>query len=162
MTLTKYNKHGNRGLPILFESFFNDDFVLLPDFIAKSHMNKGFPSFIGTSNMNKGIPAVNTKETDSGFEIELAAPGMSKEDFNVSLENGVLTISSEKNTSTNEENDGYVLREFGYSSFSRSFTLPENVSEEDIKAKYENGILRLELPKIEKAKKKSPKLIEIL
>lgn len=148
MTLIKYNKNGTRGLPTLFESFFNDDFGLFPDFIKASQMNRG-------------IPAVNTKETESGYEIEVAAPGMDKGDFVVNLEDNVLTVSSEKQTSKNEEDDGYTLKEFSYNSFSRSFTLPDSADGEKISAKYENGILKLELPKIKDAKK-SPKMIEVL
>lgn len=144
MTLIKKD---NR-LPSLFESFLNDEFGIFPDFIKTSHMNKG-------------IPAVNTKETDGGYEIELAAPGLDKGDFKVNLDNDILTISSENKTSKEEEEDGYTRREFSYNSFSRSFTLPENADGENISAKYENGILKLELPKMEYAKK-SPKLIEVL
>ena len=148
MTLVKHNKNATRGLPTLFESFFSDDFGL-------------FPEFIRTSHMNKGIPAVNTRETSSGYEIEVAAPGMDKNDFVVKLDDNVLTISSEKQTSKKEEDDGYTLKEFSYNSFSRSFTLPDNSDGEKISAKYENGILKLELPKVKDAKK-SPKMIEVI
>lgn len=145
MTMTKYRR-GN--IPTLFESLFKDDFGT-------------FPEFISTSHMNKGLPAVNAKETDVSYEIELVAPGMNKEDFKVSIDDGVLKISSEVENKVSEEGDGYILREFSHKSFSRSFGLPENSNGEKVEAKYENGILKLEVPKLEETKK-SPKLIEVL
>lgn len=148
MTLIKIKKNGNRGLPTLFETFVDEDFGI-------------FPNFIRAAQMNKGIPAVNTKETDKGYEIELAAPGMDKSDFDVNLNENVLIISSKKETSKNQEDDGYTLKEFSYNSFSRSFTLPKDANGEKISAKYENGVLKLELPKLKEAKK-SPKMIEVL
>src|SRR5690606_30001297 len=86
-------------------------------------------------------------EHEKNFEIELAAPGMKKEDFNITVENGVLTISSEKEEKKEETEKNYTRKEFSYSSFTRSFTLPENVSEDEIKAHYENGILKLVVAK---------------
>lgn len=108
------------------------------------------------------VPAVNVKETDNGFEIELAAPGMTKKDFNITVDNHVMTISSEKKEEKKEEKDtDYTRREFSYSSFSRSFTLPENVVEDDIKATYEEGILKLNMGKKVFGPSKVRKAIEV-
>ena len=96
-------------------------------------------------------PSVNVKDMDEGFEIQVAAPGMKKEDFTVNLERNVLTISSEKQTQ-NEEKDkdgNFSRREFNYSSFRRSFTLPEAVEHENIEAAYEDGLLKITVPKKE-------------
>jgi HSP20 family protein len=113
------------------------------------------------SNTNTTLPAVNIKENDNGFEVEMAVPGMSKDDFRINLENNTLCISSEKKTE-NEKNEGnYSRKEFSYQSFSRSFTLPLSADEGSIKAKYENGILKVEIPKREESKPKPPKTIEI-
>ena len=91
------------------------------------------------------------KELDSGFEIQVAAPGIKKEDFKINLERNVLTISSESKTENEEkdENGAFTRREFNYSSFSRSFTLPEMAEPEKIDAAYEDGILKIMVPKKE-------------
>lgn|SRR5690554_3702428 len=104
------------------------------------------------------VPAVNLVESDNSYEIHMAAPGLKKEDFKISLENKVLTISSEKSTESEELEDKFTRKEYSYSSFSRSFTLPENTDIEGIEAKYENGELRLNLPKKEKT---TDRLIEV-
>jgi HSP20 family protein len=106
---------------------------------------------------------VNIKETKDGFEVEMAAPGMKKNDFKIELENNMLTISSET-TNQNIENEGdrYSRREYSYQSFQRSFTLPrEVVDSEKINAKYEDGVLKLMIPKKEEAKQKPPRQILI-
>lgn len=97
------------------------------------------------------IPSVNVKEEENGFEIQVAAPGIKKQDFKINLDRNVLRISSE-NKSENEEvdKDGkFTRREFNYSSFSRSFTLPEQVETDRIEATYEDGILKVSVPKKE-------------
>jgi len=97
------------------------------------------------------LPSVNVKEHEAGFEIQVAAPGIKKEDFKINLERNVLTISSERQ-SENEEKDNngaFTRREFNYSSFSRSFTLPEVVEADRIEASYEDGILKIDVPKKE-------------
>jgi HSP20 family protein len=91
----------------------------------------------------QNIPAVNVKESDKNFEIELAAPGYNKNDFRVSMEEGVLTISAEREQQDEKNMDKYTRREFGYTSFTRSFNLPKNVDENDVKASFENGVLKL-------------------
>lgn len=103
--------------------------------------------FFDSDLLQTSVPAVNVVEHEKNFEIELAAPGMKKEDFNITVENGVLTISSEKEEKKEETEKNYTRKEFSYSSFTRSFTLPENVSEDEIKAHYENGILKLVVAK---------------
>lgn len=109
----------------------------------------------------QSIPAVNVKESDSGFEIEVAAPGLTKKDFKVNVDNGVLTISSEKEEEKEQKEKDYTRKEFSYSSFSRSFTLPENVNEEEVKASYQDGILKLNVPKKSITVSKSKKAIEV-
>lgn len=109
----------------------------------------------------QSLPAVNVKETDKTFEIEVAAPGRSKKDFNISAENGVLTISSETKEEKEEKQDNFTRKEFNYSSFSRSFTLPDNANEDDIKANYADGILKLEVAKKVIGQPKSRKEIEV-
>lgn len=93
------------------------------------------------------VPAVNISEDDKKFEIEFAAPGMRKEDFKVNIENGVLRVSAERKEEKEEKKKNYTRQEYSYNSFSRSFTLPENAKEEDIKANYQDGVLRLNVAK---------------
>lgn len=108
------------------------------------------------------LPAVNISEDDDNFEVEVAAPGLKKDDFKINLENNLLTISGE-HKEENEEKEGKKIsrREFNYTSFNRSFTLPETVEADNIQAKYQDGVLRLTLPKKEEAKKQPPKQIKI-
>jgi len=107
------------------------------------------------------LPKVNIKEDDNGFEVEMAAPGMQKADFNIELDNNLLTISSEKKEDNKEDEGKYARREFAYRSFQRSFTLPDSADEAKIGANYKNGILRISIPKKEEAKPKPPKSISI-
>ena len=109
----------------------------------------------------QSVPAVNVKETDKNFEIEVAAPGLTKKDFKISVDNGVLTISSEKKEEKEQKESGYSRKEFSYSSFSRSFSLPENVNEDDVKANYENGLLKMSVAKKVIAQPKAKKAIEV-
>lgn len=113
------------------------------------------------STTNTTLPAVNISEDEDGYEVEMAAPGMTKKDFKLELENNVLTISSEKEMEKEDEKQDYCRREFSYQSFSRSFTLPNTVKEDKITASYENGILRISIPKKEEAKPKPAKKIDI-
>ena len=110
---------------------------------------------------NRTLPAVNVKETDKSFEIEVSAPGRAKKDFNISAENGMLTISSEKKEEKETKEKDYTRQEFSYSSFSRSFTLPDNANEDDIKANYVDGILKLEIAKKVASQPKVKKSIEV-
>jgi len=149
MTLVKRNGSLINPLPMLFDDFFNRDVF--------NWNNVNF------SNTNTTIPAVNIKETPEHYEVEVAAPGMTKNDFKVELDGNLLTISSEK-SSQNEEREAerYSRREFSYQSFQRSFTLQKEVVDIDkIEAKYENGLLHLLIPKKEEVKQKPPRLIQI-
>jgi len=114
---------------------------LMSDFFENSNFFEG-EFFNDTS-----IPAVNVKETDENFELEIAAPGMKRGDFKVGVDNGILSIKAEREENKEEENERYTRKEFNYSSFSRSFTLPDSVNNEDIHAKYNEGILKLTLTK---------------
>jgi HSP20 family protein len=135
-------------LPTMFDRFFENDLF--------DWSNRHF------STTDTTLPSVNIKESPDEFEVELAAPGFVKSDFNIELNHDVLTISSEKNVEKEtKENQQFARREFSYQSFSRSFTLPNTVDSEKIMAKYENGILRLIIPKKEEAKPKPARQIAI-
>jgi HSP20 family protein len=107
------------------------------------------------------VPRVNILEKDDGFHVEIAAPGMKKENFHVELNNDMLTVSSEVSEKQEDERHNYTRREFSYHSFRRSFYLPNTVEADKIDAKYHNGILSLMIPKKEEAKKKPVKTISI-
>ena len=130
------------------------------NFLSKEMMDWGSNNFSSTDTT---LPAVNVKENDDAFEIEVAAPGMSKKDFRVNLENNVLTISSERKEEKKEEEKGrFTRREFSYQSFQRSFTIPENMVEgEKISARYNDGLLCIHLPKREAVKPKPAREISI-
>ncbi|WP_086477156.1 Hsp20/alpha crystallin family protein [Arenibacter amylolyticus] len=117
--------------------------------------------FGGMDSVRDSMPAVNVKETETGFELEMAIPGRNKEDFNIEIDNDVLTISSEVKTEDSKEEDSYTRREFSYNSFRRVFSLPESVNPDKIDAKYEDGILKFELPKKEEAMPKPKRAITI-
>jgi HSP20 family protein len=93
------------------------------------------------------MPAANVRETDKSFELEVAAPGFTKKDINISVENNCLIVSAEKKEENERKEDNYTRREFGYQSFSRSFNLPANTNEDDINARYEDGILKVSIAK---------------
>jgi len=100
------------------------------------------------------VPAANIRETDEEYFIELDAPGLSKKDFEVGVDNGVLEIKVEKEEEREREREDYTRKEFNYAAFYRSFTLPETVNTDKIEAEYENGILSVRLPKLAEAKRK--------
>ncbi len=135
MALVKFNE-GSRGLsnPFndIFESFFNDSFI--------------------SDRMISRVPAVNISETDGEYRIELAAPGLKKEDFKINLERNMLNISVEKSTESEEHNKRYNRREYSYSSFVRSFGLPESADDAKIEADYTDGVLHINVAKKEEAK----------
>jgi HSP20 family protein len=128
-------------------------------------MENLFSSFFGNDLTSKDyagyVPSVNIAETEHSYVIEASAPGFEKKDFNVQVEDGVLTVSGEHKTETTDQGKQFVRKEFNYGSFSRSFNLVDLVDENKIDAKYENGILKIELPKNEKTKAKNLKKIEI-
>lgn len=113
------------------------------------------PAFSGS------VPAVNVVESTEGFRIELAAPGLQKSDFKLNLEKNQLTISAQKEQKNEENNEKYTRKEFKYTSFQRTFTLPNSVDGDKIEATYAEGILYVALPKREEAKEKPAREIEI-
>ncbi|MDE3212157.1 MAG: Hsp20/alpha crystallin family protein [Bacteroidota bacterium] len=149
MKLVKRNEGFLNPLPALFDDFFYRDMF-----------DWGIKNF---SNTNTTIPAVNIKEDADNYEVEVAAPGMSKKDFKIELDGNSLTISSEKVTQNGQkEDERYSRKEFSYQSFQRTFVLQKDVMDIDkIQARYENGLLHLVIPKREEAKQKPPRLIKI-
>ena len=139
MRIVKYNN--NNVFPSLINEFFNDDFGM--NFLNRSH----------------SVPSVNSLENNDSFEIDLAVPGMKKEDFTIELNDKVLVISSE--TSNTMENDKMRLNEFNFSSFQRSFRVPDSVNLDNIKASYKNGILKIKLPKRKESISKPNRVINI-
>lgn len=138
-------KRSNDLFPSLFDDFFGRDWL-----------NRDVAS-------GSTMPAVNLKEDENNFEVELAAPGMNKNDFKIELDNNVLTISCEKEEKREEKDEKgqYARREFNYRSFKRSFTLPNTIESDKINAKYADGILKLTIPKKEEAKKRASRQISI-
>ena len=114
------------------------------------------------SGSNSTLPAVNIRETEDSYFLEMAAPGMKKEDFTIELDNDQLTIRSEMKEEAEENNKKYTRKEFSYESFQRIFNLNKQVvNQAEIKAEYTDGILTLTLPKREEAKEQPSRLIEI-
>ena len=148
-TLVRQNATMFPSLPSILEDFFNHDWA---------------DSTLANSNYSATLPAVNVSETNDDFVIEVAAPGMTRNEFRVELGNNVLTISAQREEKQDElnENRSYTRREFNYQSFQRSFTLPENkVEGEKISARYSDGILHILVPKKDEAKIKPIKQIMI-
>jgi len=146
MTLVKFKKQGLPWYDSMFSDLLGSERLLTNDFLME----------------NKWIPAMNVKETDDFFEIEMAAPGFTKKDFEISIENGFLKISAENSEELEKKEDDYTRREFNYNSFLRSFTLPENVNEEEmIDATYKRGILKLVLNKIHEDEITPKRVIEV-
>lgn len=146
MNLVKRNEAN--WLPSVFDDMFKTDWLG------------------GTTNVNSigtTIPAVNIQETEDNFMVAVAAPGKTKEDFKIELDNDVLTISSEekKESETSEKNGRFTRKEFSYSTFKRAFSLPETVDNEKISASYTNGVLEINLPKREEAKVQPKRMIDI-
>ena len=139
----------SNNLPSLIENFFGRD------------MNDLFNTSVSTFN---NVPAVNVAEHEDGFRIEVAAPGMKREDFKLNLNHNNLTISGSQENSREESGKPdrkYTRREFNYSSFQRTFTLPTSVDVDAIRASYTDGLLNIDVPKREEAKVKPPRQIEI-
>ncbi|TXF79483.1 Hsp20/alpha crystallin family protein [Chryseobacterium sp.] len=133
--------------------------TLFDDLFSRELFNWGSNNF---SSAYSTLPSVNIKENPESFEVEVAAPGMEKEDFRITLDGNLLTISSSRNDQKEESNDRYTRKEFSYQAFQRSFELAKNVvDEEHIEARYKNGVLKLMIPKTEEVKKQAPRLIEI-
>ncbi|MEQ8476995.1 MAG: Hsp20/alpha crystallin family protein [Fulvivirga sp.] len=132
----------------LFPTFFDDFFGR--DLFESSR-----------SAMLQTTPAVNIRETTDDYHVEMVSPGLNKKDFKVELDNQTLTISYEKEASKENKEDQYTKKEFSYSSFQRSFTLPKSVESDKIEANYKDGILNITIPKKEEAKKQASRLIAI-
>ena len=133
---------------------------IFDDFLSRDLMNWGLNN---NSSTNTTIPAVNIRETNDNFVVDMAAPGMTKNDFTIELDGDMLTISSEKNFEQEiKEGERFTRKEFSYQSFRRSFQLSKAVVDADkIEARYENGLLHLVIPKKEEAKTKPPRQIRI-
>ena len=136
MTLVATKKRNGRLFPRIMDDFFNNDRFLFD-----------FSSTLPEVNFLNVLPEANIVESQKEYQIELAAPGLDKKDFNIEMKNGMLTISAEKEEETKSEDKNYISREFSYSSLYRSFALPDNLLIDKIDAKYENGVLKLKLPK---------------
>ncbi len=132
------------SLPDLVDEFFGRDFM--GNFDEQTGVN---------------MPAVNIIEGKDEFNIEVAAPGLDKKDFNIDLDHNVLTISSEKKDEKKEDNKKFMRREFSYTSFKRSFTLPNTVEADKIAATHKDGVLTISIPKKEEAKERPPRQIKI-
>jgi HSP20 family protein len=149
-TLVRTNGNLRPALPSLLNDFFTDDWF--------------DSSLANWRSSGATLPAVNVRETNDSFVIEVAAPGMKRDDFKVELDNNVLTISSQRENNREEKDPegNYTRREFSYQSFQRSFTLPDNKVEGDkIEARYSDGILHINVPKTETAKVKPAKQIKV-
>ncbi|MES2268385.1 MAG: Hsp20/alpha crystallin family protein [Bacteroidota bacterium] len=136
MTLVKFNNQPNNtlmpGFNDVFDSIFTDNFF--------------------SDRLVTRVPAVNISESENNYHVELAAPGLKKEDFKLNLERNVLTISVEHSSEQKDEQKNYSKREYSYSSFVRSFTLPESADHGQIEASYTDGILKIDIAKREEAK----------
>ncbi|WP_020602587.1 Hsp20/alpha crystallin family protein [Spirosoma spitsbergense] len=137
-TLARYNQ-----LPTFFNPFY------------------GRPVINRYYNTTPNVPAVNVKETETAFVLELAAPGLKKEDLKINVEKNNLTIGYQSEQKNEETTDKFTRQEFSFNSFERSFRLPKNVNADEIKAAYTDGILTVELPKIEAKEEKLVKEIAV-
>ncbi|HLK31075.1 MAG TPA: Hsp20/alpha crystallin family protein [Puia sp.] len=140
MQLLKVNGNA-RNINNVFDELFNE-----------------FPAFSGREWNNWNFPPVNIHETKDAYHLELSVPGRAKEDFKINVDNKLLTVSYEKKEETKQEDYKTVKREFSYRSFKRSFNLDENVDANNIQAKYENGLLKLFVPKKEQEKASSKQI----
>jgi HSP20 family protein len=139
---------------------------MLPS-ITRSSFRPFFPSlfdddfFTANTNRPNVLPAVNIREDEKNYILELAVPGMDKKDLKIDIDEDVLTISSEQKNETEDKREGYTRKEFSYTSFVRSFYIPENVNRDQINANYKDGILNVSFPKQEEEKKKITREVKI-
>jgi len=146
MTLVKFKKPRLPWYDSMFTDLLGTDRLLTNDLFLE----------------NKWVPAMNVKESEDRFDIEIAAPGFTKKDFEISIENGLLKISAENKEEMEKKEDNFTRREFNYNSFYRSFTLPESVNEEEmIDATYKRGILKLVLNKLHEDEIAPKRVIEV-
>ncbi|MAB48142.1 MULTISPECIES: Hsp20/alpha crystallin family protein [Winogradskyella] len=136
-----------------------------------SWTNEGLKNFLSSDDFFNNdffeedslMPAMNVKEHDDDFEIEFAAPGFNKKDFEVTIDDNILNVCGEKKHEAEEKEEDFTRKEFSYNSFKRSMTLPKSVNtDQEVKATYKNGILKLNLLKKEEAKAKQPKKVEVI
>ena len=139
MSTKALTRNGGETLPPLFDDFFRP---------WNEWFDKG-----GIAGRTMNVPAVNITENKDDFKVSLAVPGMKKDDFNIDVNGSMLTISCEKEENKEDKDARYNRKEYSYSSFSRSFTLPDDVNKEKIDAHYEDGVLKLSLPKKEETRK---------
>jgi HSP20 family protein len=149
MGLVKFKKHGpgfskhNHSFPSIFDAFLSND-------------------MFDRNVFSSTVPAVNIKENENEFQLDLAVPGLEKENFKIEVENETLVISSEVKEEQETKKDNYSRKEFSYQSFKRAFTLPDSTVSEKISAKYADGVLKVVIPKEEEAKSKGPKNIKVV
>jgi HSP20 family protein len=141
-------------LPILRKRLY------LPNYGDNYFSRTGSSSFF-SDGADYTTPAINIKENENSYKIEVAAPGLNKEDFKIRLEKNILAVSSEKEIKEKEEMDNFMRREFSYHSFCRSFLIPDTVNVDKIKATHQNGILTIELPKQDEAKHRQNRDIKV-
>ena len=134
--------------PTLFEDFFKP-------------WNEWFENGSGMLGRSMNIPAVNINETENAFKVTLAAPGLKKDDFKIDIDGNMLTISCEKEENKEEKEERFTRKEYNYSSFSRTFTLPDEVNKENVEATYLDGILTISLPCAKELKKSTVKQITV-
>lgn len=136
-----------------------------------SWTNEGLKNFLSSDDFFNNdffeedslMPAMNVKEHDDDFEIEFAAPGFNKKDFEVTIDENILNVCGEKKHEIEEKEEDFTRKEFSYNSFKRSITLPKSVNtDQEVKATYKNGILKLNLLKKEEAKTQQPKKVEVI
>ena len=137
-------KTGSAALPSVFDDFFKP-------------WNEWFTKGDGFFGRSLTMPSVNIKEDTNGYNVSLAAPGLKREDFSIDISDNMLTIGSEKEENKEEKEKKFTRREYNYTSFSRSFTLPDDVNRDKIEAKYADGVLNLSLPRKDELKKSSVK-----
>lgn len=138
---------------------WNNQFPTLSN-VFDNFLNNQTSDLLGRD-FSTNIPAVNIKENTESFIVELAAPGLNKEDFKLHVEDNFLTISAEKKSENEQNEQSYTRKEFSFTPFKRSFTLPKTVDSDKIEASYTNGILNIHIPKKEEAKPKPVREISI-
>jgi len=147
--------------PVLPSMLDDDDFGFPNAFLDADPWKLSSRMFNTPFFRNGDLPAVNIKDNAKSFDLEFAVPGYKKEDLKVTVEDGVLTIASEKKKESEEEKKGFTRREFSYSSFQRSFQLPDNADGENVKANYVDGVLKLSVPKMKALPEKKGKEVRI-
>ncbi|WP_158860301.1 Hsp20/alpha crystallin family protein [Lunatibacter salilacus] len=151
MDLTVKNRN---GLPSLVSDLLNPSIFFGKD-LSEFEFNP-IPSRLGIT-----VPTANIKETTKEYTLELAAPGLERDDFSIEINNNTLTVSAEKEHQNKEEENGYSKKEYSFNSFCRTFSLPENIKEEKIEAKYDKGVLKIHIPKEKETELKPVKKIQV-